>query len=1780
MSEKIIKRIGDPEKRKRANKSLAEVGNFKSEYRACKAKTEELVVILGNERASQSQANAALIEMQTKLSDAQEEIDADFLPEGAQPIPRIQKRDKFRILVSQLESSLDVQKRNTQIALENVNLAERKLFNADKDLNRCVDNIENAELLLSEQSELDKERAEKLAKLEIKRAKVWEKEQIAAIDSKSCQLKDLKTKAVEQAAVASKANVKAIKRQVESNKKNSNTTKQVKESRDKFLLNRIDAVLELKTNTGFAKDEVAVQADKHVKKVQRAKQKLDDEKDAYLAKGLNPYVEFRSRELNHEAKIREKKIKDTVELNKIELSEKLSKEEEERRRSEVKELHAKEYENKHRDEQGRHVIETRNNNYITSITSGSKELLDPSGRASRVDPSQITEIVDYSFGLGKSSRIPVESVKRITEQIRENLNVDRNDLGEYQRLINGLLPAEEKEAAKNSSSDKLNGSGLMSRSQTAPGTSKGIPDGVDPTEYKAMIEEQRALERKAAELNSLANLTGRIPGAKGAAATVNLPQKDQIDLMKIVEEEGVVGVESGPNFDETDLAKYPVAQLSKFEKDSFVRAKERQRERLEKGQIQIAGGREFKGQSFIPKPAEVMFKDFEVGKTYKRIFTLTNASYTFNSFKILDLDNEYIDFFLVTFEKPGRMSAGVSCPLEVEFTPQVNKDIFTTLKFFTETGPIEVPLVCLIKRCAPRVLTTEIDFGSVVIGEKQFVPVHITNSQAISTDFRIISLDGGEDLKLHVGNDTVIQDSTNADLRLVNNINATESTENEDLDIAIASHDDDDEISSEIGTEPALNEAELSARVRRVLNNVLRTKTRENPVPFSFRTVESSIDGYSSTSVEVICAPLKIGSLEAVFSIIFNKVRNSAKSIDENGDFITKEQLVTVKVVADKVPIYIADEVVDMRTTLFGRIYRKAFELRNRSRTPYRVNIKIKPPFNNFIEVSPQMAFVQGGGSQLINVKFTPTEELVTKCAYFSVPFEDFKDAALVNIPIEISVVDQEIPAFFILTSKVTHSKIELSSLSLDFGKVYVNQQSTLPITLKNTSLLPVKIGFVRLKREVSVEPSDGFATLLPNETMEFEISFCPSSSLDYNFDIILKTSFNDTYAIKTTGIGVDSPIVFSNSTIHMRTTCAGERVLESIMVTNKSQKQQIFEIMAPDQRFTWLRIAPTALDLLPGASSRVEFEFLPPTDSDKLNPSEWHENLLNEIQKEQEELEKSTSIAIHDKIVSPFEEWTHESGWLNGSGAFGGIQWVKDNEIRPKSPSNDSEIVPEVVDSDCDPPNVPESEWGIIGSWRLPIFIKPTSKAQITNSPPIFVSIQTAVTLPQLVADMKLLDFGQMSIGVRTLSSFKIRNLSHEPVSLLSSGLNAIGPFQMLNCPKTIEPNEGRTIMIECLPSRPGLNVEILELASGSEIGGHRIRVTLRAQGVQPSIELLGISEPPKTWNLRSGILDFGNVVGTDTFLQKFTILNKSSFSIDANIIRAVSAGTLPFRQQELIERTSDGLPIFSYRPERCNIKQGESQEIEVIFRPDRGRFKPFREDLDIIVGDTDEVLRVGLFGRSWTRQMFVVPSNPLDEAFAQADPSSGLSQVEDLIISNRNLEVRKLAHELNSTINVSLPPLPPIKLEFPDPYAEGFDPELYVTIGGEGAPPAKGKGTAPTSSVNGRQQKRTLLISCAKTYEIVGNVNGGTFEIILDKKTKDSGMFIVSTDKGNVTAGGNISVDILCTLPVPKGIGGLSVGSWQDFNCNILVKGGWLPEGDVDEKLLPILIKAFVSL
>lgn len=66
-----------------------------------------------------------------------------------------------------------------------------------------------------------------------------------------------------------------------------------------------------------------------------ARNELDRQKEAMLAKGLNPYTEFRKRDFEEADARLEKSLKDAVAQNKVSLAERLLKEEEDYRREEA-----------------------------------------------------------------------------------------------------------------------------------------------------------------------------------------------------------------------------------------------------------------------------------------------------------------------------------------------------------------------------------------------------------------------------------------------------------------------------------------------------------------------------------------------------------------------------------------------------------------------------------------------------------------------------------------------------------------------------------------------------------------------------------------------------------------------------------------------------------------------------------------------------------------------------------------------------------------------------------------------------------------------------------------------------------------------------------------------------------------------------------------------------------------------------------------------------------------------------------------------------------------------------------------------------------------------------------------------------------------------------------------------------------------------------------------------------------------------------------------------------
>ena len=139
-------------------------------------------------------------------------------------------------------------------------------------------------------------------------------------------------------------------------------------------------------------------------------------------------------------------------------------------------------------------------------------------------------------------------------------------------------------------------------------------------------------------------------------------------------------------------------------------------------------------------------------------------------------------------------------------------------------------------------------------------------------------------------------------------------------------------------------------------------------------------------------------------------------------------------------------------------------------------------------------------------------------------------------------MANQELSEYFLINTVVTQSTVLCSNYYLNYNQVYINQNISLPLTITNSSFLPQKVSFVKLKKEISVSPNDGFTILLPNENFTFFVNFCPSSMINYNFDLILLTNLNDQINIKINGTGIEMPLLLDKFVFLFRTTSPGIR--------------------------------------------------------------------------------------------------------------------------------------------------------------------------------------------------------------------------------------------------------------------------------------------------------------------------------------------------------------------------------------------------------------------------------------------------------------------------------------------------------------------------------------------------------------------------------------------------------------------------------------------------------------
>ncbi len=170
--------------------------------------------------------------------------------------------------------------------------------------------------------------------------------------------------------------------------------------------------------------------------------------------------------------------------------------------------------------------------------------------------------------------------------------------------------------------------------------------------------------------------------------------------------------------------------LSDHQKNKIKETLKKMEDNLVKPQTTV--GRVFVGAGFASNPEKIIFKDFEIGIPMQLTIELINISYGFNSFKLLPLKDEIIDFIEIDYKPCGRIPAGISTKMILKFTPIVEKDLISSLNLLSETGLVEIPLECFSKKCEINILKPVIDFGEVILGNQVERQLNIENTGALN----------------------------------------------------------------------------------------------------------------------------------------------------------------------------------------------------------------------------------------------------------------------------------------------------------------------------------------------------------------------------------------------------------------------------------------------------------------------------------------------------------------------------------------------------------------------------------------------------------------------------------------------------------------------------------------------------------------------------------------------------------------------------------------------------------------------------------------------------------------------------------------------------------------------------------------------------------------------------------------------------------------------------------------------------------------------------------------
>ena len=504
----------------------------------------------------------------------------------------------------------------------------------------------------------------------------------------------------------------------------------------------------------------------------------------------------------------------------------------------------------------------------------------------------------------------------------------------------------------------------------------------------------------------------------------------------------------------------------------------------------------------IATPATVFFRDFEPGKRYRKVVTVTNQHRDLSHFKIESLPDEVRDNFIVQCRRPGLFPSGMSRALEIEFAPAVGGDISTEIVLKTPLDYLRIPVVCTTRNAFPVFRTPDVAFTPsrpIQIGRSVTRRIVIQNQGALPIDFGFLP---HADLVLYTG---TVQNAVPED--------------------GLAAFADDSDFA--VGGPRSLGPYEQVS------------------LPVTFRPRAAG----AAAETLVLCYKLSTSAK--------TKSQISPTSKPPQADYRVSEQTITLTGACEQQPIALEQDVLDFKCCHFDRLYRERLVVHNSGPIALKCAILQNPDLAEAIECAPRMGFCQAGERFEFNLKFHPTRTLLEKYG---------DERGMIELRMRLLVPDQVLPVTFTIRAQVTAGDLVLAPTQIDFGACPVGSAVAVPLTIHNPGLLPCHFGFHSSAKGTQVVPGEGYGYILPGETITRKVVHKCTHAGRHRFQLECYTLLKQRFSVQCTAEGWVPPLRLSALSVGLPMTPLHETTAANLFIHNTSAHTCDFQFGLPDR--------------------------------------------------------------------------------------------------------------------------------------------------------------------------------------------------------------------------------------------------------------------------------------------------------------------------------------------------------------------------------------------------------------------------------------------------------------------------------------------------------------------------------------------------------------------------------------------------------------------------------------